>query len=139
MPKITWDNSFSVHNAELDEQHQKWIAILNELHQALISDDVGNLQSISQTTLDAMMNYVRYHFSTEEDFLTAINYPELAAHKKIHDKFYVQIKELRNDVHAGVKVLNSEIMKTLTNWLQAHILQEDMKYSQFAAALGLHG
>ncbi len=139
MPKITWDNSFSVHNSELDEQHQKWIAILNELHQALISDDVGNLQSISQTTLDAMMNYVRYHFSTEEDFLTAINYPELAAHKKIHDKFYVQIKELRNDVHAGVKVLNSEIMKTLTNWLQAHILQEDMKYSQFAASLGLHG
>ncbi len=29
-------------------------------------------------------------------------------------------------------VLNADIMKTLMEWLQDHILNEDKKYSQFA-------
>lgn len=139
MSKITWDETFSVHNAELDEQHRKWIAIINELHEVLAYGDLDKLQTISAQTLDAMMRYVRYHFSTEEDFMLAINYPEYAGHKKIHDKFYVHIKGLHSDVKEGIKVLNSEIMKTLTNWLQTHILEEDMKYRRFADSRGIPG
>ncbi len=135
MPRILWDETFSVHNAELDKQHQKWIESINELHEALTSPDLSLLKPIAATSLEAMMQYVRYHFSSEEEYMLAINYPDLAGHKMIHEKFYVQVKGLLCDVKEGRTVLNSEIMKTMTNWLQNHILQEDMKYSRFAAAL----
>jgi hemerythrin len=29
MAHIEWDESYSVHNAAIDEQHKKWIAIFN--------------------------------------------------------------------------------------------------------------
>lgn len=136
MPKILWDETFSVHNAEMDGQHQKWIDAINELHEALTCPGLTTLRSISEKSLEAMMQYVRYHFAAEEGYLLAINYPDLAGHKMIHEKFYVQIKGLLCDVKEGRTVLNSEIMKTMTNWLQNHILQEDLKYSRFAASLG---
>lgn len=134
MPKITWDETFSVHNPELDEQHKRWIALANELHDVLTGDDMSQLRTISEKTLAAMMEYVRYHFAAEEKFLRSVNYPDFAAHKQIHDIFYVQTKGLYNDVKSGEKVLNTEIMKALTNWLQSHILQEDMKYCRFVAS-----
>ena len=65
MPKITWDESFSVNNEEIDNQHQKWIEIINELHDALINEkEFGN---IIEESLEAMVKYAQFHFSFEEE------------------------------------------------------------------------
>jgi hemerythrin-like metal-binding protein len=135
MSKITWNDSFSVKNDEIDNQHKKWIEMINDLHDVLIQDNFDNLQKITVQTLDAMNEYVRYHFSAEEKYMQKIGYPGLPSHKTLHEQFYLRITTLHSDIQAGKLVLNTEIMKTLTHWLQEHILNEDMKYSRFAAAL----
>ncbi len=44
MPKIVWDKSFSLNNEELDDQHKKWIKIINDLPEALMqTKGVGKL------------------------------------------------------------------------------------------------
>ena len=135
MSKISWNDSFSVKNDEIDAQHKRWIVMINDLHDVLLQDSFDNLQKITMQTLDAMNEYVRYHFSAEEKYMQKIGYPGLSSHKKIHEQFYLRIVTLHGDIQAGKLVLNTEIMKTLTAWLQEHILNEDMKYSQFAAHL----
>jgi len=128
MPKIEWDPSFSVGNALLDEQHQKWIVIMNDLHDTLMEGDSDRLIKASKTTLDGMADYVRYHFSCEEEIMREHDYSDLATHQAIHEKFMGRIEKHQQDIDNGLCVLNSKIMRSMQKWLQEHILQEDKKY-----------
>jgi len=130
MPRITWDDSYSVSNDEIDAQHQKWIGIINELHEALVGDvNIGKDMTIQ--SLKAMDDYTRFHFAHEEEFLRSVNYPDFDAHKQIHETFLKMVKKYMNDIEHDHVVLNTEIMKMLMNWLKLHILEEDMKYSSY--------
>ena len=80
MDRIVWDNSFSVGIEEIDEQHKKWISIINDLHDALMSGK--NLGSITGKSLKAMEEYAHFHFSFEEEYLQKAGYPYLENHKK---------------------------------------------------------
>ena len=51
MPKIEWDDSFSVNNIEIDDQHKKWIEIFNKMHESLMSGDTktnNRVQEVSE-------------------------------------------------------------------------------------------
>jgi hemerythrin len=131
MGKIVWDSSFSVNVPEIDEQHRKWIGMINELHNTMMEGNVRKVTEISTKIIADVRDYTRYHFSTEEKFMQKIDYPGLPAHKKIHDDFYVRVKQLYNDIAEGKTVLDTEIMKTLSNWLRDHILNEDKKFVEY--------
>lgn len=129
MPIITWDESFSVNDIEIDNQHQKWIEIANELHDALMENKQSG--KITEKTLDAMVEYAQFHFSYEEDFMKKINYPDLIDHKYNHSDFMSKLKQYQYDHLIGKMVLNRTIMKELVNWLQDHILKGDKLYATF--------
>lgn len=136
MPRITWSDEFSVSNQEIDEQHKKWLEIINELHDTLMQGKPEDLSQITGKTFKAMEDYVKIHFSSEEEIMRKIKYPGLPEHKVIHEKFMARIVRYRKDFESGNMVLNSDIMKILTNWLQDHILNEDKKIGLFAAKSG---
>ncbi|MDX1764429.1 MAG: bacteriohemerythrin, partial [bacterium] len=97
----------------------------------------AGLEELTQTAqkdLTEMRDYTRYHFTTEEGVMQRAGYPDFPAHKQIHDKFYIHIKDMCSDIEEGKLVLTTNIMKTLKNWLQSHILTEDKKFSDFQAA-----
>ncbi len=131
MSKIEWESSFSVNVPEIDEQHKKWIKIINELHDVMVD---GNLKEVIEApgkALTEMRDYTRHHFLSEEEFMKKINYPDFSSHKQIHDKFYVEVNQLYLDVTEGKTVLNTETMSMLTTWLRDHILKEDKKFIEF--------
>ena len=134
MPLIVWDETYSVNNPEIDDQHKTWIDITNELHDALLSASLEQLTETAERDLTEMRDYTRYHFTAEEEFMQRAEYPNFPVHKQIHDKFYIHIKEMCSDIEEGKLVLTTDIMKTLKNWLQNHILTEDKKFSDFHAA-----
>jgi len=126
MPRIEWEGSFSVNNREIDDQHKKWIAIINELHDSMMKGDIS--LGMTLNTMKSMKEYVKYHFEYEEEYMRKINYPGMTEHIKIHARFYVLISQYYNDLQSGKMVLNSEIMSILMNWLKDHILNTDKKY-----------
>ncbi len=126
MPKIVWDESFSVNNVEIDNQHKKWIEIANELHESLMAGkDLGN---VTGKTLDAMVDYAQFHFSYEEDYMKKNNYSDLIDHVNIHSDFMRKIEMYRYENQLGITVLNRTIMKELMDWLWNHILKMDKQY-----------
>ncbi len=129
MSKIEWDESYSVNNKEIDEQHKEWIAIFNKLHVALLSDDPKSLDFAGVDSLKAMYDYAEYHFNFEEQYLSKINYPDLVAHRRLHKDFASKIYQYNKDINQGTIVLNTEIIKIIKDWLVEHILKEDKKYS----------
>lgn len=129
MPKIEWDEAFSVNNEEIDQQHKKWILIINELHDSMMSSDVSSLSTLN--VMESMKEYVMYHFEYEEDHMRKIKYPGFAEHQALHAKFYSMINQYYNDLNSGKVILDSEVMKVLMHWLKDHILNTDKKYSEF--------
>ena len=125
MPKITWQDSFSIGNEEIDEQHKRWIEILNRAHDHMISGE--NAGNVGRHTLIKMLEYTRYHFSFEEAYMEKIGYPGLEAHRKIHQTFCIKLEQSLNQMDNGVYILSTEIIKTTENWLVDHILNEDRK------------
>ena len=133
MSLIEWDKSFSVGNAEPDEQHKQWINIYNELHERLMSSEQTGAGSMASNALQKMLDYARYHFAAEEEYLDKIGYTEAAAHRRLHKDFDSKLYQYNRDMLDGNMVLNTTIIKELENWLMNHILVEDRKYCQFAA------
>jgi len=132
MPKIDWQDSFSVGNDEIDQQHKKWIKIFNNMHEALINGDAADYKSITLKSLQEMLDYSRMHFNFEENYMAKINYPDLVAHRRIHKDFDTQVYQLYRQADDGHTVLNTEIIQMIKNWLTQHILIEDTKYKIFA-------
>lgn len=132
MAHIEWTESFSIHNAEIDEQHKKWISIHNTLHDTLMNGDLQTLQKTAAKTLREMHEYVRYHFAFEEQYMTRIDFPEVREHWRLHKNFDSMVYGYLRDIEKGeLAILNSELIKILQNWLTDHILTEDKKFCAY--------
>lgn len=131
MSLIDWEESYSVNNKEIDNQHKTWIALYNELHETLIRGDMQEINSVTAGTLQKMLDYARYHFSFEEEYMQKINYPDLVDHRRIHKNFDNEIYSYYRAMLDGQLVLNTTIIKLIRNWLVDHILHEDKKYRLF--------
>jgi hemerythrin len=129
MSEIEWDDSFSVNNIEIDNQHKQWIAIYNKMYEGLIAADCNAYQDTAAEVLQAMLDYTRKHFLFEEEYMREIDYPDITKHYRIHKDFDSQIYSYSRDLREGKVVLNSQILKLIENWLLDHILIEDKKYA----------
>lgn len=132
MTLIEWDESYSVNNAELDDQHRKWVGMINDL---LVGQEKGGDGSgdISLETLTAMLHYARQHFMGEEKYMREICYPGTIAHIRIHNEFYGQVSSRLLAAESGGRVPATELLRFMRGWLLEHILNEDKKYSLHAA------
>ncbi len=134
MGKIEWDDSFSIKNAEIDSQHKKWIEIFNEMHDKMLENSIKDANSIAILSLTKMLDYARYHFSTEESFMTRIDYPDIVRHIRKHKDFDTKIYQMTRDLQSEEIILNSEILSIIKDWLINHIQSEDIKLGLYAAA-----
>ena len=130
MAFITWDDRYSVDPA-MDPQHKKFFEILNRLHDAMLS---GAGREIHNRTLLELAAYTRTHFRSEEALLGRRGYPELVAHKQMHEGFIAQVRELESKIAAGQHVLTVDLLQFVKTWLSDHILGADAKYGAWLKA-----
>lgn len=132
---MTWYDRYSVNLKEIDRQHQQLIAIINELHDAMV-------QKRSKDVLeDILKNLVLYYpgtFSYEEDLMQSHGYPGLHEHKKKHGELRQKVLRLQSDQQAGKIVVSLEVMNFLKNWLTAHMQGTDKMYSEFLNSEGVY-
>jgi len=134
MALIDRDDSFSVNVAEIDRQHQKLIAMINEFHDAMKQ---GQGKDASGTIINNMFNYTATHFKTEEQYFDRFGYPEKANHKQEHAAFVQEVSDFKDGFAQGKLGLSLDMMNYLSDWLQNHIKRSDKKYSQFFNENGL--
>lgn len=135
MSLITWTDKLSVGVKEIDDQHKKLVAIINELHDAMA---VGHGKDIIGKVLDEMVRYTVYHFSTEERLMKIHGYSDHVGHEKEHSDLVNTAAELQTAVHAGTTSLSLTTMHFLKDWLNHHILGSDMKFGHFLNGKGVH-
>jgi len=125
MATMEWQESWSVGNASLDEDHKRLINIIQM---------VGQSRSRTMNTgriISELEEYTKYHFAREEKLMEAADIPGLELHKKSHRAFIEWLTSVRQTFTISQQarsVLIETVDDYLQDWLKTHILQTDMNY-----------
>ena len=129
-----WKEEYSVGVKELDAQHQKLVAILDELNSALLK---AKGAEISGPIIDRLAAYAKEHFATEERLFKKYNYPEERQHKAEHNSFLTQLNKFRKEYDRGNKLVAVDLMQFVKKWFVDHLQTTDYRYVPFLKEHGI--
>ncbi|MHC4531957.1 MAG: bacteriohemerythrin [Planctomycetota bacterium] len=130
MARIEWENSLSIGIELIDEQHKMLIQRLNDLSRAV---EMMQGETEIMKTLEFMIDYTNFHFSSEEKYMAEQKYPGLDCQQKQHEEFKDSLKRLVEDFEeeGPTRTLTTSINTFLANWLVKHIKGLDLKFGKF--------
>jgi len=129
MVQIEWTDGMSVGVEMLDQDHQRLIALLNQLDEvAQGGEDPPSIMTIIRD----LVRYTEYHFESEERLMRLSRYPDTDAHVRIHRDIRRRMVSFEQKFQEDPIQSNLEPLRSfLSNWLTTHILGEDMKYRPY--------
>jgi hemerythrin len=128
---IQWDNSLSVHNQVLDDQHKQFIKLINGLDE--VTAGRGDITSNVIQAIKFLEEYAQKHFSYEQEYFTSRNFPEAKQHIELHKTFIQTIAGMRKELDmagANMKLAN-DISRFTADWLVMHVRGTDHRYEVF--------
>lgn len=134
MALIEWSESLSVGIETIDEQHKRLIALINELHTAMLE---RRAKDVMGHVFDELIEYTKSHFALEEQLFQEHGYPEEAAHVADHHRIAKKVLELKQEFDEGNTAVTLEVMRFLRDWFGNHIVGTDKKYAPFLTSKGV--
>jgi hemerythrin-like metal-binding protein len=125
MALIIWNNNYAIGLAEIDQQHQKLVQIINNLFDAISKKE---REQILESSLKELINYTMVHFKFEEELLKRYNYLDFLQHVREHSVFIDKINSYVKDFKKGDNKIMIDVINYLKDWLLNHILLVDKKY-----------
>jgi hemerythrin-like metal-binding protein len=125
-----WTKNISVGNDTIDAQHQRLLAQVNKIIDAVA---LGSNSKELQEVISFFDEYIKEHFSYEEAYMKSINYPEIEEHRKKHYEFITNYNKFKEEFNQNFdkEKLTMEIEVYIGNWWIDHIGKEDKKYQLF--------
>jgi len=124
---IVWNDSDSLGIPIIDEQHRGIVSAINSLH--YLSRTKYAKESLA-AVVKIMHEYCEIHFITEEGVMARIGYPELPAHRALHERL------LRKSIAVGYESVHmndpTEYLNFLKDWWLNHIGKQDRLYAPYA-------
>ena len=121
---LKWGPQFETGIKSIDEQHEKFVKMMNQLLGSGYSAD--RPQEILDV-IKKLNDYAGYHFSFEEKIFEDNGYSESELHKEQHRVFAERLKKYERDASQGNPPKASALFAEMKGWLIQHISQEDMK------------
>lgn len=139
MEQITWTADFSVGVKELDEQHKTLIDLVNQLQLSVNKNSKVHSDAMRELgyIVEEIGKYSKNHLKYEEKLLKENNYPDIQAHTSSHTDFIKEFSKIYLASTGSSENINLPIYTFLKNWVEHHILKEDMKYKQFFEEKGI--
>jgi hemerythrin-like metal-binding protein len=125
--RFEWTPSMTVGQAAIDAQHQRLLAQLNKVMDAMI---YGVTSEEVASAVTFFKEYVDEHLAYEETYMARRGYKEIEAHEKKHQEFRDTYQTFHDKLVSGTAPadLLMEMEVYLGDWWTGHILHEDKKY-----------
>lgn len=128
--EIIWSDALSMHNSEIDAQHQHFIKLVNDLNgvnmkQPLEKDEI--LRILGLIIDDAIA-----HFSYEEQLLRVKEYPLLQEHVQSHTELMSSFDQAKTEIeNTSIRAAWSKAGLDIKDKLVKHLLEEDTKFIEY--------
>jgi hemerythrin len=117
----------------IDTEHRRLFEIAGTVYDSLDASDATAV-ALTRQAVAELLDYTATHFAHEEALMEAARYPELAAHRELHQHLISQARDMEMRVEIGDNYVPVELSRFLYNWLVRHIEVNDKKFGAFAAA-----
>jgi hemerythrin len=124
MPIFLWKKSYEIGIAEIDNQHRNLVGIINELSDAMMNRK-GYI--IVPKILEKLVDYIQFHFTTEEEIMRETKYPALDEHCQEHLSMTTKVLEFKRSYAKDHEINTGEVLNFLCDWLKEHIVVSDKK------------
>ena len=115
---------------DIDNQHRELLTWTNVLlyPKRILKDSKDFV-----TALVLLARYSRYHFLAEEEGMECFHYDRIEGHKKHHQKFRQDIKNLykRAKKEGATRDIKQELHNMFYNWFFNHIKRWDLAFVEF--------
>ena len=133
MTLLTWNQAFSVGVRAMDDQHCILMDAINELGQALLGG--SGREKISEL-LDQLIEFMRMHFWSEEQFMEQAGFAELGHHRAEHHRMLAEMLQAAHRLQYGEGLELRPMLSKLHDEFLTHIEVIDRQYGPW---LNLHG
>ena len=123
-----WEEDYKIGLPEMDAEHLVLFALINQIE---INVNGEKADECLRDVLGALLSYVTFHFTNEQELMAAHGYPGLADHIRQHEEFSRTIHELAQAGAEGGLEAALKLRGVVLNWLINHILRADVDYATF--------
>ncbi len=134
MDIIKWEERYEVKIKQIDDEHKKFLDVVNELITAMKE---GKGKEIIESTIEKLVDYTKFHFSSEEKVFARYNLPTLDEHKKKHQDLIDKVVALQEQAKSKSFLISINVLDTLKSWLFDHIIGTDKKDAAYLHEKGL--
>ena len=127
---VQWSEKYNVDIELIDTHHKELVNLTNDLYRACMGSD-GGLDITFKDTMSRMVEYVRFHFTSEMQLLERIKFPGRHIHKMQHDKLIENILDAVIEYKQGKNFVPNNFVRTLRDWILGHIAIFDKAYVSY--------
>ena len=124
-----WSDKFSVHLEEMDQQHQKFFKLLNQMYE--YNERQDRSPEVLDQLFEELFTYAKVHFEAEEALFGKAGFPESEQHRDQHRFFQEHLLELRREHFQAVASVPRSVFHFMRDWLLTHILEVDKSYGEY--------
>ena len=128
--QIEWKKDYTIGIDRIDHQHQYFVNLINWLGESM---DLSLEPWLEKRYIEEVIQYAKFHFVSEENYMHSIGYEETEAHKELHG-------DLLDTLHYHITRLElkkegfRELIEFLKEWFINHTLNEDKKIARLIKA-----
>jgi hemerythrin len=130
MTSFAWGQDYSLNIEPMDCQHKRIFEYMSAIHEALAA---RSKQAGIDEMLDDFGIYCKMHFYDEERLMEEMNFPSILAHKQQHGLFLSNLDRFRSSNTPSHTRRAQQDFVLIKEWFVDHILDEDLRYSEFYA------
>lgn len=129
------NQDYTIGLESMDEEHKVLISAIKDAMELLEDDNMLYKDDEVYKLLSRLEDYIKMHFSHEEEYMEEVGYPGLEDQKIQHRQFVKRLEEF-NESAETMKLDNQnevigELLDYLLEWISWHIKEEDKKYVSF--------
>ncbi len=110
-----------------DTQHQILFKLIDAIKETPFRREV----------LRELQLYAEHHFTLEEAYMQALDYPDRKLHIRTHNRFREEIDQLLHSPELSDARLRSSLSTFLREWLIRHVMGVDKHFEQFVLDSGI--
>jgi hemerythrin-like metal-binding protein len=123
---MPWSDDYNTGIKAIDDDHKSLFSAANHLNRAVKRREG---RQVIEGTFNMLMKYIHEHFAREEQLMSEAGYVGFEEHKRLHMIFMSAFFTTKQSYTAAPRQFDFDaFLKFLKNWLEHHVLVEDIKY-----------